>query len=127
MRYEKNKIVYEAGDYITVIECSDDSYVGKVFIMKEENTRGYDVQHTKHPSSDTKGAYTFTKDIGDKIRLSSQEEINKVTEEEKIMVGENEVEFLGSYFPLDITRLRIGCVMVDKELFKKIEKKAGWL
>ena len=62
-------------------------------------------------------------------RPATQEEINKATGKEKIMVGEFDVVFGNNGFERNTYSdyVRVGCVEVQKELFLKIGKRAGWL
>ena len=122
MRYEKNQIVYEVGDWVTI-----DNLVGQL-----EGEIG-----ATFPIKQLAGVYYYgdwdrvNKITGDcwegrNLRPATQEEINKATEEEKIMWGQYEVEFdyLGGFVIADA--IKIGCVTVSKELWNKTAKKAGW-
>lgn len=122
MKYEGTKIVYEVGDFVTRI---DGEHLG-MNVGDADRIYGFDeysnqIQLTKYIGVNSRGCHTRNL-----FRISSQEEINKATEEEKIMVGEYEVE----YYKVEGSRphtIKVGCVKVPEELFKKIGKKAGWL
>ena len=125
MKYENNKIVYEAGDWVTI--TSD--YIGSVTRGTAYKIGGQyynqdclDKQRFLYIEKDDMGSDNGICNI--QYRLATQEEINKATGNEKIMVGENEVMF----FPNDCPpALLVGCERVTKELFLKIGKRAGWL
>ena len=108
MKYEGTEIVHEIGDWVTRGDetvmitrlCSDG--------FEYEPREG--AEKILYRSSWYKNSHPAT-----------QEEINKATQEEKIMVGEYEVKFVSE------NHLHIGCVDVEKGLFLKIGKKARWL
>ena len=104
MKMDGTKIVYEAGDW--VISRKDNE--PKAFRITKIGSAGglYD--------GDNGWLYDNQAD------LASQEEINKATGEEKIMVGEYEVEFHGD-------KIKVDCVYISKPRFLKIGKKAGWI
>ena len=121
MKYENNKIVYEVGDFVT---------------RDKDRWANMEIGDTdKIDSAEDNGDYTnlllskFRNDGGhssNNFRPATQEEINKATEEEKIMVGEYEVEF----YKVEGSRphtIKVGCVKVSEELFLKIGKKWGLL
>ena len=91
MKYKNNKIVYEVGDWITSV-VKDDSYftMGSVGQLSRYDGRDWWVypSHTgnpDYPNMCVGKEYLF--------RPATQEEINKATEEEKIMWGQYEVNF----------------------------------
>jgi len=103
MKYEGTKIVYEVGDWVTTIR---------------EGSRGFN-------KPDVGEVFNYSVDKN-RIRPATQEEINKATEEEKIMVEDIEVKFVKS--SVNTTGwIKVGCVSVSEGIFKKIGKKAGWL
>ena len=112
MKYENNKIVYEVGDWVRNDEHNETARIHKIeggYYFFDLSSRPYlckkvGVGSSWHQSS----------------RPASQEEIDKATKEELIYVGEYMVMFGLDY-------IKIGCEKVDKELFLKIAKKAGWL
>jgi len=124
MRYEKNKIVYEVGDWVKVGNSNDYHKFlepGDVFMIES-------VQQMSRPAS-LKLGYRGYAIHSDSVTPASQEEIDKATEEEKIMVGEYRVRFLGDDNLRDSKcyYIEVGCAKISKELFLKIGKKAGWL
>ena len=112
MKYEGTKIVYEVGDWVTCI----DNAGSRANYKAGETFRVFyvDKDVLRSGSSPNTGMFLF------RFRPATQEEINKATEEEKIMVGEYEVKFFQN-------AIEVGCVAINKELFLKIGKKAGWL
>ena len=115
MKYENKKIVYEAGDWIAVkvgaqpleIKLINDVRYGQIYYDKSEE---YCIGNIPDDSKN--------------VRPATQEEIDKA--EDKIMIGEYEVEFwtgVGKFYE----KIKVGCVTVSKDLFLKIGKKAGWL
>ena len=108
MKYENNKIVYEAGDYCWST-CDDCVYK----ITELGKGKELSVSHANK--------YNGLR------RPATQEEIDKAAEEEKIMWGQYEVNFApkGNDFIREI--ITIGCVTVSKELYIKTGKKAGWI
>jgi len=111
MRYENNKIVYEVGDWI--ISRTDSEPVAFRISKVGEKDELFD-------KKDGGWLYPY------QSNLATQEEIDKATGEEKIMVGNDEVEF---YTVEGSTphAIKVGCVKVDKKLFLKIGKRAEWL
>ncbi len=120
MKMDGTKIVYEVGDWVTSGKGEDSGLFITGTVGRICNCNGdYWVDRHTSPTTSMKELCIGT----DKFRLATQEEINKATEEEKIMVGGHEVVF--DFEPKEW--IRIGCVTVSKELFLKIGKKAGWL
>jgi len=122
MKYEGRNIVYEVGDFI--VFCADNANGGDVRYWK----RGMVYKVTDGGSS-----YLSVERLDngvrngwciEKFRPATQEEIDKATGNEKIMVGEYVVNFDTMGGVTD--SIGVGCVTVDKELFLKIGKKAGW-
>ena len=121
MHYDKNnKIIYDCGDFVTATENCGDAYTkGKAYKVSDTSgERGllYTALDDKGSTANGWGIRYF--------RPANQEEINRV--EDKIMVGEYEVEF---YRKEGCTphAIKVGCVKVPEELFLKIGKKAGWI
>ena len=118
MRYEKNKIVYEVGDWVKVGNSNDYHKFlepGDVFMIES-------VQQMSRPAS-LKLGYRGYAIHSDSVTPASQEEIDKATKEEEIYVGSNKVDFCC----VPDGYITVGCQAVKKELFLKIGKKAGWL
>ena len=124
MKMDGTKIVYEVGDWITSV-VKDDSYftMGSVGQLGRYDGRDWWVypSHTgnpDYPNMCVGKEYLF--------RPATQEEINKATEEEKIMWGQYEVNFkpAGHIDIKDV--ITIGCVTVTKELWDKTAERAGW-
>jgi len=116
MKLINNKIVFEVGDWVTCIDNSGSAEykvgnVGKVSVTEIGGSE--DALRTQGH---------FHSMFFRRFRLSTQEEIDAATKEEKIMVGLYEVEFFESK-----VNIIIGCANVSKELFLKIGKRAGWL
>ncbi len=117
MRYEGTKIVYEVGDWVTrtkethlgMYSGDTDRVVGLLYSDTAVVLQKFVLDGNDGGSHESKNFHPAT-----------QEEINKATKEEKIMVGEFEVHFYQHI-------LEIGCARIPKELFQKIGKKAGWL
>ncbi len=138
MKYKNNKIVYEVGDWVIPNGIGHTkNNVGfptdRVFRVERtsNDASGYYV-HVDKSSSNIAGYTTGFENV----RPATQEEINKATKKEKIMIGDYEVVFKPEYTyengyaetaekPRDI--ITVGCVSVSKELFLKIGKRAGWL
>ena len=133
MKYEKNKIVYEVGDYVIVSEHKDTPcrYFRDDTLCKCAEKNYYSPLDKSSIVSDWGGTERFnvTNRRGNdrQLRPATQEEINKATEEEKIMVGEYEAEFITVDKNYGCHCIKVGCVSVSKELFLKIQKKARWL
>ena len=120
MKMHGTKIVYEVGDWVKVTEQHCDNLakvglVGKITRYDPDNTASYLFR--------TDNIESWCEDVC----LATQSEINKATEEEKIMWGQYEVEFLKRDATDVMGNIKIGCVTVTKELWDKIAKKAGWL
>ncbi len=124
MKMDGTKIVYEVGDWVMPTENvarwnRGDSFPCRIREINGDCAYCNDVANSCYMGN---------------LRLATQEEINQATQEEKIMVrGRNaryEVEF-DYYFGCGevgkAKQLKISCVEIDKELFLKIGKKAGWL
>ena len=116
MKYKDKKIVYEAGDWV-VLQFG--TQIPETKIIRKVDSEGciYYKQTSAYPCGYNNGT-------SGGIRPATQEEIDKV--EDKIMVGEYEVDFVASSGETT-GRIKIGCVDVGKKLFLKIGKKAGWL
>jgi len=119
MKCINNRIIYEVGDWVTCIDNCGAMRNYKVGDVSKVSYIGEDILRTEN-STDT-GMYPR------RFRLSTQEEINKATEEEKIMIGGLEVKFLKRVTTSAIGNIRVGCETINKELYLKIGKKAGWL
>ena len=123
MKYENNKIVYEFGDWVTVVGVSGSfskktEAIGHCFpIVGDVNS----FNHGDEFAIDGENKFHVNYTLSD-VRPATQQEINKAMAEEKIMVGEHEVKFMpcSGY-------IMVGCVQVTRDLFLKIGKRAGWL
>lgn len=113
MKYKENKIVYEVGDWVVVIDKRCNFYSKGAFKI----TGGIDDNWLINE----KGIFE-----NDWFRPATQEEIDKATEEEKIMVGTHEVKFIKDVVQ-DWDYIKVGDENVGKELFLKIGRKTGWL
>ena len=119
MKYENNKIVYEVGDWVRNDEHNETARIRKIegdyyffdLSSRPDLCKKVGVGSGWHQSS----------------RPATQEEIDKISKEDKIMVGGYEVKFFGSVHNESKNEIKVGCVEVSKELFLKIGKKAGWL
>ena len=123
MKYENNKIVYEVGDWAVItgstVGCTEAELGVAYEVLGWENDNVRLLTHF-----DLKRAANHCR-FND-VRPATQEEINKAPKEEKIMVGEYEVEF----YKVEGSRphtIKVGCVKVSEELFLKIGKKWGLL
>ncbi len=134
MRYEGTKIVYEVGDFGIVSENknTDSRYFKDDTICKCVREGYYSPLDRNNIRDGWYGTEEFRITPGSinserKLRPATQEEINKATEEEKIMVGEYEVKFGSSTGARNdcFGYIKVGCVEVSKELFLKIGKKWG--
>ena len=119
MKYEGTKIVYEVGDFVTLLFEKDEP------VVKLTEAGKSSIYYKPYNKTSIGCAGT-----GSGIRPATQEEVNKATEEEKIMWGQYEVKF-DYYFGCGevgkAKNLEIGCVTISKELWDKTAKKAGWL
>ncbi len=125
------KIVYKVGDYVVVSEHLDtiDRYFKSDTLCKCVGNNYYSPLDKNAITGCWKGIRDFSiTQINSerKVRPATQEEINKVNEEEKIMIGEYEVDF-GNARGDQLDFIKIGCVKVNKELYIETGKKAGWL
>ena len=107
MKYENNKIVYEAGDYCW--SNSDECVYGISEIFNGENIT---VEHAnKYPEF---------------RRPATQEEISRATKEQPIMVGDYKVDFGNGARGEQLDFIKVGCVTVGRLGFLEIKEKAGW-
>ena len=122
MHYDKNnKIIYDCGDWVTrVSENHLDMGIGDT--DRVEDVVGTSFRLHRFTTENGRGG---SHEIFN-FRPATQEEINKATQGEKIMVGEYEVEFYRKEGCTPHT-IKVGCVKVPEELFLKIGKRAGWL
>ena len=116
MKYEGRKIVYEVGDWVTQ---TGDGYDFIPHTTQVTDIRDNEVWVKNNIGT---GNYLSNKRHNEKFRPATQEEIDKV--EDKIMVGEYVVNFDTMGGVTD--SIGVGCITVDKELFLKIAKRAGW-
>lgn len=116
MKYENNKIVYEVGDWVTINQKhhTENGKTGKLTIKPKEGKNLWRSSNL----NDGFAIYHF--------RPATQEEINSVTKEEKIMVGDSEVDF-GNARGDQLDYIKVGCIEVSKETLLKIGKKAQWI
>ncbi len=125
MKMDGTKIVYEVGDWVVLL------FEPENFVVEITKVSGVQIYYKPYNKCSIGCSGYLPKDV----RPATQEEINQATKEEKIMVGEYEVEFKGYYpkgghntgEPLKCTQIIIGCVTVYPQDFLKIGKKAGWL
>jgi len=116
MKYKNNKIVYEVGDWVVRPE----KYSGvsaMIFNDKAFQIAGIDEDFFLYPDD-------CGRDGLESIRPATQEEIDKALKNDKIMIGEYEVE-IPTDKPANI--IRVGCQIVDQQTALKICKKAGWI
>ncbi len=115
MKMEGTKIVYEVGDWVMPTESVDwnrnNSFPCKIREINGDCADCNDVSNSCY--------------VGN-LRPATQDEINKATEEEKIMWGEYEVKFLRRDSTDVMGNIKIGCVIVSKELWDKTAEEAGW-
>ena len=126
MKYENNKIVYEVGDWVVVSE--DDGTNSRYFrgdtvcyCTKNNYYSPLNINDIDSYWDNTNEFCVNNIELSNRhLRPATQEEINKASEEEKLMVGSQYVTFNEDF-------INVGCQMVSKDLFLKIGKKAGWL
>ena len=115
MKMEGTKIVYEVGDWVFGWHTKENDYYAQAWQIGSFDREF--VYPKCHPDWNTEVH---------NLRPATQEEINTATEEEKIMIGEYEVDF-GNARGDQLDFIKIGCVKVNKELYIETGKKAGWL
>lgn len=117
MKCKNNKIVYERGDWV-VLDFLRGSPAVKIISINDSHI-------DYEPWDEDSSGFTFLAKIK---RPATQEEINSATKEEKIVVGDCEVEFIrpGMASGGVMSEIKVGCVAVSKETFLKIKEKAGW-
>ncbi len=129
MRMEGTKIVYEIGDWVTCIEGGTKVGGGyqEGFVFPITSIDDYNDYQVVWKGENGHGVYN------DSIRISTQFEINKATQEEKIMVGdlgtigEREVEFLEIWRGKEkANRIKIDNVTIYEDQYLEVGKKAGW-
>jgi hypothetical protein len=133
MKYKNNKIKYEVGDLLIATKTlkmdgtNEVAYKeGKVYPVTYFN--GYSLCILDEKGNDLHGIdYPADKENGwlQYFRPATEQEIEKNTD---IFVGEYKVHFFE--FPNDngaIITLKIGCETIEKDLFLKIGRRAGWL
>ena len=124
MHYDKNnKIIYDCGDWVTrVSENHLDMGIGDTDRVEDVGGTSFRLHRftTENGRGGSHEIFNF--------RPATQEEINKATGNERIMVGEYEVEFegYGDNSANGNIFIKVGCVRISKELFLKIAKRAGW-
>jgi len=121
MRYENNKIVYEAGDWVKILsDCPRGAKLITGDVVK--------VKETENIGNGQRLYFPIYAVHDDNVCPATQEEIDKATQEEKIMVEKYEVRFVSAFPPSSgAYSIRVGCAEVSKELFLKIGKKAKWI
>ena len=128
MRYENNKIVYEVGDWVTFPKTP--------VLWSSAFSDNYPINKPIYPATFQIEKYSEEGMLGmnygwstdaEYFRPATQGEIDRATEEEKIMVGKNEVEFYRKFNDEPCHKITVGCQEVSKELFLKIGKKAKWI
>ena len=115
MKYEKNKIVYEIGDWVYVTER-----------LADNCTKVGDVGLLTHLDISSNSPYCVNNSWCKDVRPATQQEIDDAIKEKSIMIGEYEVKFTreeGAY----PHAIQVGCVTVSEEQFLEIGEKAGWI
>ena len=112
MKIEDKQIIYEKGDYVTVINSNGKNYIGNTYIFIEYTGGSMKV-------SDEDNLPTYFESNLDTLRPASQEEMDTFGKVSKI--GHYAVKYN------DDDSVTIGCVTLTRDMFHTIVKKAGWL
>ena len=125
MKYDKdNKIIYDYGDWVTITSDYDGSVTrGKSYKIGGEYYRGA-TENILHIEKDDMGIDNGI--CGLTYRPATQEEINKSTKEQPIMVGDYKVDFGNGARGEQLDFIKVGCVTVGRLAFLEIKEKAGW-
>ena len=118
MKYEKNKIVYEVGDWVYIISTVESSAWG----LKDGQVTQITQDYFSNDRLNGKGGTAIRSEY---FRPATQEEIDKV--EEEIKVGDYLVKFHNYSETCTDEFIEVGCQKVTKDLFLKIGKKANWI
>ena len=117
MKYKGIKIVYEIGDWVMPTD--------NVSYWNRDNSFPCRIREINDDCADCNDRSSSCY-MGN-LRPATQEEINKATQEEKIMVGEYEVEFLETWRGKNkANRINIDSVTIYEDQYLEIGKKAGW-
>ena len=112
MKYIGNKIVYEVGDWVR---------------YKNPDTGFTDVFQAKAVGKYIEGGSKLGIVRGaERFRPATQEEIDKATKEQPIMVGDYKVDFGNGARGEQLDFIKVGCVTVGRLAFLEIKEKAGW-